>query len=58
MTLIRIAGYFLGVQWLGLGAFTSEGLGSIPCRGTKIPQAMRLSQKQNQTKKGIAEDLL
>ena len=27
------------VQWLGLGASTAEGPGSIPGRGTKIPQA-------------------
>lgn len=27
------------VQWLGLGAFTAMGLGSIPGRGTKILQA-------------------
>ena len=28
----------LAVQWLGLCAFTAEGAGSIPDRGTKIPQ--------------------
>ena len=27
------------VQWLGLSAFTAEGWGSIPGRGTKIPEA-------------------
>ena len=32
-------GNFLVVQWLGLGAFTAEGLGLIPGWGTKIPQA-------------------
>ena len=26
----------LAVQWLGLRAFTAEGLGSTPGRGTKI----------------------
>ena len=30
-------GNSLAVQWLGLGAFTAEGLGSIPVWGTKIP---------------------
>jgi len=29
----------LVVQWLGLGAFTAEGLCSIPGWGAKIPQA-------------------
>ena len=28
------------VWWLGLCAFTAEGLGSVPGQGTKIPQAM------------------
>ena len=35
----------LVVQWLRLGAFTAEGLGSIPGQRTKIPQAMQPSQK-------------
>ena len=26
------------VQWLGVQAFTTEGMGSIPGQGTKIPQ--------------------
>ena len=30
----------------GLAAFTAEGLGSIPGRGTKIPQVMRCGQKE------------
>ena len=34
------------VQWLGLLAFTAEGLGSIPSWGTKIPQAMRHGQRK------------
>ena len=29
----------LAVQWLGLRDFTAKGPGSIPGRGTKIPQA-------------------
>ena len=32
-------GNSLAVQWLGLGDFTAEGVGSIPGWGTKIPQA-------------------
>ena len=32
------------VQWLGLCAFTAEGPGSIPGRGTKIPQAGQCGQ--------------
>ena len=33
------------LQWLGLCAFTAEGMGSIPGRGTKIPQDMHQGQK-------------
>ena len=33
------------VQWLGLCALTAEGLGSIPGRETKIPQAIQCGQK-------------
>ena len=29
----------MAIQWLGLHASTAEGTGSIPCQGTKIPQA-------------------
>ena len=34
------------VQWLGLRARTAGGAGSIPGRGTKIPQAVSHSQKK------------
>ena len=34
------AGNSLAVQWLGLGAFTAEGAGSISGQGTKNPQAV------------------
>ena len=34
-------GNSLVVQWLGLGTFTTEGLGSIPGWGTKILKAMQ-----------------
>ena len=48
----------MAVQWLGLGAFTAEGPGSVPGRGgrgrTKIPQAVRGSQ----TNKRICTDRL
>ena len=33
------------VQWLGLGAFTAEGPGSILGQGTKILQAVQHIQK-------------
>ena len=43
---IRVSvGNSLAVQWLGLCTFTAEGTGSIPGRGTKIPQAAQCSQK-------------
>jgi len=31
-------GNSLVIQWLGLGAFTVEGPGSIPAQGTNVPQ--------------------
>ena len=31
-------GSSMAVQWLGLGALTAMGPGSIPGRGTEIPQ--------------------
>ena len=36
------------VQWLGLHAFTAEGLGSIPGQGTKILQAVQCRQKKKE----------
>ena len=42
----------LAVQWLGLSAFTAQGLGSVPCWGTKTLQAAwrgPKKQKQKQT---------
>ena len=36
----------LAVPWLGLEAFTAEGPGSIPGRGTKIPQTTQYSQEK------------
>ena len=45
------SGNSLAVQWLGLGAFTAEGPGSIPGQGTKILQATWHSKKTKQTNK-------
>ena len=36
------------IQWLGLGALTAMGLGSIPGQQTKIPQVIWHSQKAKQ----------
>ena len=36
----------LVVQWLGLHAFTAEGVGLAPGWGTKIPQAAQCGQKK------------
>ena len=47
----RNLGTSLAVQWLGLGALTDRALGSIPGWGTKIPKAMRHSQKKKKKKK-------
>ena len=43
-------GNFLAIQWIKLLPFTDEGAGSIPSRGTKIPQAKQYGQKKK--KKG------
>ena len=40
-----LPGNSLGFQWLGIGAFSAVGLGSIPGQGTKMPQAVRHGQK-------------
>ena len=39
-------GTSLDIQWLGLRTFTAKGLGSIPGRGTKIPQAVQHGQRK------------
>ena len=39
----------LVVQWLGLSAFTTESLGSIPGQGTKILKATQCSEKEKRT---------
>ena len=39
-------GNSLVVQWLGLCTFTTEGTGSIPGWGNKIPQAVWCSKKK------------
>ena len=43
-------GTSLVIQWLGLHAFTAQGPGSIPGRGTKIPHATRRGQKIKENK--------
>ena len=42
-----ISGNSLVVQWLELGTSIAWGMDSIPGQGTKIPHALRCSQKQN-----------
>ena len=39
-------GNSMAVQWLGLWAFTAEGPGLIPGRGTKIPRASYCAKKK------------
>ena len=46
-----IPGNSLVVQWLGHYALTAKSLGSIPGRGTKIPQATWCSQKRKKKRK-------
>ena len=40
-------GTSLAVQWVRLHAANAEGMGSIPGQGTKIPHAVKCSQKIN-----------
>ena len=42
-----LLGIPLAVQWLGLCTFITEGKGSIPSQGTKVPQAARCSQEKH-----------
>ena len=51
-TRIRVVafGNSLVVQWLGLWAFTAKAMGSIPGRGTKIPEAAWCGQKKKKKK--------
>ena len=51
-SLRRGVGTSLAVQWLTLSAFTAVGLGSIPGRGTKIPQVVMCGQTKKKKKKG------
>lgn len=44
--IIKNLGNAPAVQWLGLRAFTSEGLGLIIGWGTKIPEASWLGPQQ------------
>ena len=47
----QVVGNFLAVQWLRLYTFPAEDMGSIPGGETKIPQAVRHSQKKKKKKK-------
>ena len=42
-------GISLVIQWLGLCASTTGGMGSIPGQGTGIPHASKWGQKKKQT---------
>ena len=50
---LKHKGNSLAVQWLGLGAFTAGGPGSIPGQGTKISQALHQSTTPPQIKHRI-----
>ena len=51
-----IPGNSLAVQWLELSTFTAEDPGSIPGRGTEIPQDKWCGQKKK-VKNGISHVL-
>ena len=44
-------GNFLEVQWLGLCTFSTQGMGSIPGQGTKIPKAIKAKRKGKKGRK-------
>ena len=44
-------------MWLGLHAFTAEGLGSISGQGTKIPKAKQ-GVKKKKKKKACSKEVL
>ena len=48
---INANGNSLVAQWSGFRALTAEGPGSIPGRGTKIPQVTRRGQEKRKEKK-------
>ena len=43
----------LAVQGLGLGTSTAGGMGSIPCLGTEIPQAVWAKKKKGLKKREL-----
>ena len=45
------------VWWLGLHAFTVKGTGSISGEGTKIPEAMWLSQEKKKPRISMNQSL-
>ena len=47
-------GNSLVIQWLGLHAFTAEGLGSISGRGAKITQAAQCGLKNKKCSPDLA----
>jgi len=47
------AGNSLAVQWLGLGTFTAEGLGSFPGWGTKILSKLCSTVKKKKKKQEV-----
>ena len=51
-------GNSLVVQWLGLHAFTAEGLDSIPGLGTKIPQVHCAAEKTKANGTGVTVSIL
>ena len=46
-----------GAQWLGFCTFTAEGLCSVSCQGTKIPQVEQSRQK-HKTKQNKTGELI
>ena len=52
----KSAGNSLAVQCLELRTLTAKGPGSIPGRGTKIPQAVGCGQKEKKLQKKSADE--
>ena len=49
----KISGNSLEVWWLRFCALRAEGLGSIPCQGTKVPEAGQCGQNERKEVSGF-----
>ena len=50
-------GEFPGIQWLGLGPFTTKGKGLIPAQGTNILYTMQWDRKKKKKRNNMYTEL-